>query len=688
MKFFHHPEEIRCVAVRAAILLLFFLLSLCLASPVLGARVTLEWDPPSDTANVEGYRIHSGIESGNYTQKLEVPGAGSSNATVDGLELGTTYYFAATSYNATQESAYTQEVEHTPKDSDGDGLSDYDESHFYSTDPDVADTDGDGIEDKTERDYWNDLDGHSWDGDIDGDGRVNLLDPDSDGDGFDDGVERQESTDPGDDTSTPNDPPVAESGSYDSYTEGDTVVLDGSNSHDPNDNIASYSWEKTEGPSIDLQNSTSVKAEFTAPEVGSDGDSLTFTLTVTDAEGATDTDNCTINVTNEVSTNTAPTAVADAEPQEASAGDIVSLEGYASDDPEGDALSYTWTQISGEPQVTINSATSDTATFEAPSLSSDTALKFQLQVSDGSLTDTDTCTVNVSGTNTAPTAQTGEDRTVEESTTVYLNAFSSSDDESGIVSYHWTQTEGKTVTLSDPKAVNPSFVAPVTPAEGASLQFELTVEDESGLTGTDTVSFTVEDNGNSMDQDLPDEAHVLYDSKSGKHAAIQQTGNASLIALDLRDPDTISAEIDRPETMDYKLFSFELKTSEPGETAQVKFHFEDPLPEGHVWHKYDDQHGWHKYEDNAQISSDNKVVTLTLTDGGRGDQDGQENMRIVDPSGPGSATTVSSDDSSSPSVGGCVFNPNAGFGWGWLLLLMPIALLRVLGRRLGHDGSR
>ena len=354
-------------------------------------------------------------------------------------------------------------------------------------------------------------------------------------------------------------------------------------------------------------------------------------------------------------------------------------------------MSYTWTQISGDPQVTITSATSDTATFVAPDSTNDTSLEFQLQVSDSSLTDTDTCTVNVSSSNTPPTAQTGEDRTVEESTTVYLNAFNSSDDESGIVSYHWTQTEGKTVTLSDPEAVNPSFVAPVTPAEGASLQFKLTVTDESGLTGTDTVNLTVEDNGNSMDSDLPDEAHVLYDSQADEHAAIQQTGNASLIALELQDPDTVSVETNRPQEMDHKLFCFELKTSEPGETAQVKIYFEDPLPENHVWHKYDNQLGWHKYEDNSQISSDNKVVTLTLTDGGRGDQDGQENMRIVDPSGPGSATTVSSDDSSSSDStsgsssggggGGCAFNPRAGFGWGWLLLLLPAALLRVLGRR-------
>ena len=696
MKVLNHPIDVRCFVTRTAVLFFFFLLSPCLASSVLGAQVSLEWDPPSDTTHVEGYRIHYGTESGNYTEQLEVPGASSSSATIAGLELGRRYYFAATSYNGTQESGYSQEVEHTTTDSDGDGLSDYEEAQYYSTNHTVADTDGDGIDDGTELAYWNDLDGYSWDGDIDDDGKDNLVDPDSDGDGFDDGVERQENTDPGDDSSNPNDPPVAEAGSYDSYTEGDTVVLDGSNSHDPNANIVSYGWNKTEGPSIDLQNSTSVKAEFTAPEVGSDGDSLTFTLTVTDAEGATDTDNCTINITNEVISNTAPTAVASASPQEASPGDSVSLYGYDSTDPEGDALSYSWSQVSGEPQVTINQQTSDTATFQAPDSTSDTTLKFQLLVSDGSLTDTDTCTVNVSGTNTAPTAVTGNDRSVEESTTVSLNAFDSSDQESSIVSYHWTQTEGETVTLSDPKAVNPYFVAPETTVEGTSLRFELTVTDESGLTGTDTVNLTVEDNGNSMDSDVPDEARVLYDPETDENSAIHPTGNASLISLGLRDPDAISAEANRPREMDYKLFDFELKTSKPGETVQVTIYFEEPIPEGHVWYKYDSDYGWEKFLENAELSTDRMSITLTLTDGGSGDQDGQENMRIVDPSGPGTSTTVASDDSSSSDDsggssggggGGCVFNPQAGFGWEWLFLL-PVVLLRIMGRRQSHDCPR
>ncbi|MEF8943368.1 MAG: fibronectin type III domain-containing protein [Desulfohalobiaceae bacterium] len=107
------PRDLPRFALRAIILTAFVLLSVCLASPVQGARVTLEWDQCSHS-DVEGYRIYYGTASGIYTDRVEVSGVSTTNATVSGLDLGTTYYFAATSYSSTQESDYSREVEHTP----------------------------------------------------------------------------------------------------------------------------------------------------------------------------------------------------------------------------------------------------------------------------------------------------------------------------------------------------------------------------------------------------------------------------------------------------------------------------------------------------------------------------------------------------------------------------------------------
>ncbi len=61
----------------------------------------------------------------------------------------------------------------------------------------------------------------------------------------------------------------------------------------------------------------------------------------------------------------------------------MSLDGNGSNDPDGDVLSYQWTQTFG-PTVTLENADSDTAAFTAPTVQSDTMLRFQLAVTDSS----------------------------------------------------------------------------------------------------------------------------------------------------------------------------------------------------------------------------------------------------------------------------------------------------------------
>jgi hypothetical protein len=80
----------------------------------------------------------------------------------------------------------------------------------------------------------------------------------------------------------------------------------------------------------------------------------------------------------------------------------------------------------------------------------------------------------------------------------------------------------------------------------------------------------------------------------------------------------------------------QIKVDTPGATAMVTFYLPTPAPDGYKWYKYGPNKGWYDYSDHAEFNIDSQV-TLTLVDGGAGDDDGNANGVIVDPSGLGTA---------------------------------------------------
>jgi hypothetical protein len=93
-----------------------------------------------------------------------------------------------------------------------------------------------------------------------------------------------------------------------------------------------------------------------------------------------------------------------------------------------------------------------------------------------------------SPTNKPPIANAGEDKTVDEGNSITLSG-SGTDSDGSISSYSWTQTSGESVTIDNASSSSASFN--IATNTQVTLTFQLTVIDNDGATGKDTVSFIV-----------------------------------------------------------------------------------------------------------------------------------------------------------------------------------------------------
>ena len=91
--------------------------------------------------------------------------------------------------------------------------------------------------------------------------------------------------------------PIADAGDDQNVEPFVTVSLNGSNSIDVDDGIASYLWDQVDGPPVNLSfDPLKPEAKFTAPYAIPDGVYLIFELTVIDSGGLQSSDTCSIFV--------------------------------------------------------------------------------------------------------------------------------------------------------------------------------------------------------------------------------------------------------------------------------------------------------------------------------------------------------------------------------------------------------
>ncbi len=270
-------------------------------------------------------------------------------------------------------------------------------------------------------------------------------------------------------------PPVADAGPDQSVNESTLVTLDGSGSSDPARKTLTFAWTQVSGPAVDLNLADPAHPALLAPAVSPGGATLTFQLVVSNGESTSKPDLVNVTIKN---VNHPPVAEAGDDRTVAENGQVT-LDGSFSYDPDADSLTYAWIQTAG-PAVYLSGPASVQPAFTAPLVGAEGAmLSFQLTVNDGLESATDTVNIFVENVNHAPVANAGQNQTRNEGSLVVLNGTASSDPDGDRLSYAWSQVSGPLVILSDNSTATPNFTAPGVGLEGATLVFQLLVNDGS-----------------------------------------------------------------------------------------------------------------------------------------------------------------------------------------------------------------
>jgi chitodextrinase len=282
----------------------------------------------------------------------------------------------------------------------------------------------------------------------------------------------------------PNQPPIANAGANQTITlPTNSVTIDGSASKDPDGVIVSFSWTKISGPT---QGTIASPTNVTSIVNNLVQGTYTLKLTVTDNGGASSSDTITIVVN--PSPNQPPVANAGSSKTITLPVNSTTLSGTQSYDPDGTIASYSWSQVSGPSTSTITGGTTGTPTVSA--LIAGTYV-YQLTVKDnqGASSSTQVKVIVNPAVNQPPIANAGNNQTITLPTnSITLDGSASKDPDGSIVSFNWKEVSGPAQgTIVNANNVTTSVNSLV---QGTYV-FKLTVTDNSGATGNDSVTIMV-----------------------------------------------------------------------------------------------------------------------------------------------------------------------------------------------------
>lgn len=274
-----------------------------------------------------------------------------------------------------------------------------------------------------------------------------------------------------------------------------STVIDGSQSTD-DDKVVAWHWEEVKGPLREEKVSADTPVLTLTSLVPGN---YTFSLTVTDSDGATNSTQATLSVNKAKDYR----PVANAGPNQVIQlpRNSITLYGNQSTD-DHDSLSYEWS-LSPESKDKVVEMQGVRTPILQLSAMQEGDYTFQLTVTDSAgQQDTSQVTVIVQPENNKPpVADAGPEKELTlpmDHTTLYGNK---SHDDQKIATYHWTKTSGPDgVKIENAD----SAVATVTGLKVGTYEFTLTVTDERKLESSDTVMVIVKE-----EKDQPPVAHVV-----------------------------------------------------------------------------------------------------------------------------------------------------------------------------------
>ncbi len=282
--------------------------------------------------------------------------------------------------------------------------------------------------------------------------------------------------------------PVANAGADQTITlPANSTNLDGTASYNPGGGALTYSWSKISGPaSFNVTGTNSATPAISGLTQGV----YQLKLVVTNGQGITHEDMVAITVNPEPLVT--PVANAGADQTITLPVNSANLDGTASYNPGGGALTYSWSKLSGPASFNITGANSAT-----PAINSLTQGVYQLKliVTNGqgiSHEDLVNITVNAAAV-TMPVAIAGPDTTINfPGNGARLSGRASyATGTAYITTYNWVQVSGPTATLFTPKDIAEVIASNLEPGE---YVFELQVKDNNNQTAADRKKVVVVNN--------------------------------------------------------------------------------------------------------------------------------------------------------------------------------------------------